>query len=66
MHFGWSGDRGLPFSSASVPKSFQTAVTTSLINEIEISALPAAVHQTFSSTKLPRVLTECPFFLILC
>ena len=40
QHFGRSGDRGLPFSSASTPKSFQTAVTASFINEI--LALPAA------------------------
>ena len=39
-HFGRSVDRGLPFLSPSMPKSFQTAVTASLINDI--SALPAA------------------------
>ena len=39
-HFGQSGDHDLPFLSALMPNSFQTAVTASLINEILAS--PAA------------------------
>ena len=69
-HFGQSGDCGLPFSSASLPKSLQTAVTASLIDKI--SASPAAGSpdccRTIACTlliaavldQLSCLVTECP------
>ena len=59
-HFGQSGDCGLPFSPASLPKSLRTAVTASLIDKI--SASPAAGSP--DSVEPSRVRRSLLLFLI--